>query len=138
MLLFSETKYIPVRTDDQVYTASTLAIASVVSIVVAALIGFVIGYRVSMCRNHTRNTEQMISIEQNFGSLRKNPNRHSINEMTHNYYADPSTQKQLNNKNNLTNNVIVAHHISQKNPNLPNGSVETKTVSPKQASKTYL
>lgn len=133
-----ETKYIPIRTDDQVYTASTLAIASVVSIVVAALIGFVIGYRVSMCRNHTRNTEQMISFEQNFGSLRKNPNRHSINEATHNYYSDPASTKPFINKNNLTNNVIVAQNMPQKSPNLPNGSVETKTMSPKQASKTYL
>ncbi|XP_052793468.1 semaphorin-1A-like isoform X4 [Mya arenaria] len=124
-----ETKYI--RTDDQIYTASTLAIACVVAIVVAALIGFVIGYRVSMCRVNTRNTEQMINIEQNFGSLRKNGNRHSI-EASHNIYNEPQKMQQK-----IQNN-LVTNYIPEKNPNLPNGSVDSRTVTPKQASKTYL
>lgn len=132
-----ENKFIPVRTDDQVYTASTLAIASVVSIVVAALVGFVIGYRVSLCRNNTRDAEQVISYEQHFGSLRKGSNRHSINEATHNIYSDPSVQKQLNNKANIQPNILVSNNITGKSPNLPNGQIESKTVTPKQA-KTYL
>lgn len=128
LFCFSETKY--VRADDQIYTASTLAIVCVVCIVVAALMGFVIGYRVSMCRSHTRNTETMINYEQQFGSLRKGPNRHSI-EASHNLYTEPiKTPK-------IQNNILVSN-LSNKNPNLPNGSVETKTISPKQVSKTYI
>lgn len=126
----SETRY--TREDDQIYTASTLAIACVVSIIVAALLGFVIGYRVSLCRNHTRNTETMINIEQQFGSLRKN--RHSI-EASHNYYTEPKTQKIQN---------ILVNSLPQKNPNLPNGSVDSRTVNSvnsmnsMQGSKTYV
>jgi len=114
-------------TGGDIYTASTLAIACVVSVVVAVLIGFVIGYRVSMCRNHTRNTEQLMpNYEQHWGSLRKGSNRHS---MEANIYNSPKQFKQ--------NNVLVSNNITQKNPNLPNGSIESKTVTPKQA-KTYL
>lgn len=125
---FPETEY--VRSDDQIYTASTLAIACVVSIVVAALLGFVIGYRVSLCRTNTRNTEAMINIEQQFGSLRKNPNRHSM-EAPHNFYTDPNKIPKIQ------NNIMVAHAIANKNPALPNGSTDSRIVSPK-ASKTYL
>lgn len=136
IFLLSEPQYDSVRTEGQVYTASTLAIASVISIVVAALVGFVIGYRVSLCRNQTRDTEQVINYEQSFGSLRKHSNRHSsINES--NYYTDPTVQKQY--KNNIQqSNILVSNNIANKNPNLPNGSIESKTMTPKQASKTYL
>ncbi|KAL4228058.1 Smp-2p [Mactra antiquata] len=129
-------QYDNVRSEGQIYTASTLAIASVVSIVVAALVGFVIGYRVSLCRNQARDTEQVINYEQSFGSLRKHSNRHSsINES--NFYADPAIQKQY--KNNIQqSNILVSNNITNKNPNLPNGSIESKTMTPKQASKTYL
>lgn len=125
-------KYIPVRSEDQIYTASTLAIASVVSIVVALLVGFLIGYRVSLCRNHTRNTEEMISYEQNFGSLRKRSNRNSMSE-SHNFYTDPTFHDKLK----IQKNILISNNIPQKSPNLPNGSIESKTVTPQQA-KTYI
>ena len=131
--IFSAPRESSSRTEGQLYTASTLAVASVVSIVVAALAGFVIGYRVSLCRNHTRNTEQMINYEQNFGSLRKHSNRHSM-DTTPNIYYEPGA-KPLNQK---IQNVLVSNNIPQKNPNLPNGTIENKTIPPMQASKTYL
>ena len=130
VMVVSETKYI--RMDDQIYTASTLAIACVVAIVVSALIGFVIGYRVSLCRSNTRNTEQMINIEQHFGSLRKNGNRQSI-EASHNIYMNEPIKTPHKIQNNL-----VTNYIQDKNPNLPNGTVDTQTITPKQASRTYL
>ena len=83
----------------------------------------------SMCRAHTRNTETMINYEQQFGSLRKGPNRHSI-EASRNIYSDAINTPKIQN--------ILVSNMSNKNPNLPNGSVETKTISPNQVSKTYI
>lgn len=116
------------RTDDQIYTASTLAVACVVAIVVAAMIGFFIGYRVSLCRNHTRNTETMINFEQHFGSLRKNGSRHS-GDTSNNIFQEPT-------KN--TAKMLTVNNLSAKSPNLPNGSLESRTITPQQASRTYI
>ena len=132
LCLFSDPKYITARSGEEIYMASTLAVSIVVSIVVSLLVGFFIGYRVSLCRNHTRNTEQMINYEQNFGSLRKHSNRHSI-EGSHNFYTDPTFHDKLK----IQKNILVSNNIPQKSPNLPNGTIESKTVTPQQA-KTYI
>ncbi|KAL3867171.1 hypothetical protein ACJMK2_044393 [Sinanodonta woodiana] len=118
---------VEIRNDDQVYTASTLAIALVISVVVSMLVGLVIGYRISVCRHHTRNPEQMIAYEQNFGSLRKNPNRHSMDGSHNlmNHYTEP---KKLNFVSNLP---------ASKSPNLPNGTIESKII-PNNPNKTYI
>lgn len=124
--------YIPIRTDSQVYTASII-ISCVVCILVAVF-GFIIGYRVALCRANTRNTEQVINYEQHFGSLRKHSHRQSI-ETSHNVYTEPNSQKQFTNKINNVNNQNV---LVTSTKNTQNGGIETKLVPVNQASKTYV
>ena len=101
-----------------IYTAQTLAISTVISIVLALFVGFVIGYRVSIYKMNTRlpYIERKLDLEQP-----RNLNFNRIDTYT------PPPEKHLN---------LVCNPL-KGNPKLPNGSAETK-VQPHKVKKVYL
>jgi len=103
-----------------IYTAQTLAISTVISIVLALFVGFVIGYRVSIYKMNTRlpYIDRKLDLEQP-----RNLNFNRIDNYT------PPPEKQLN---------LVCNPL-KGNPKLPNGSAETKVQpQPHKVKKVYL
>jgi semaphorin 6 len=106
-------------------TAETLAIATVLSIVIALLVGFVLGYQASRYKHRNDTPYIQRKIEQR-KSLNVNDSGFNYCEPT--YSAPP--EKQLN---------VVFNPLKQNGGKLPNGSAETKVQSqPHKVKKVYL
>lgn len=108
------------------YTAQEMAIATVVCIVVALFLGFLIGYRVSLCRNSHHSPHDPFLENCNKTDL------HKAHMEPHHYNHEPYLTPSLDKQKQL--NVVFNPVRASK---MPNGSVET-TIQPHKVKKVYL
>ncbi|KAL5004298.1 hypothetical protein ScPMuIL_017754 [Solemya velum] len=112
------------------FEAQTLAIAIVVSIVLSTVAGFLIGYKVSMCRQeNTNNYRNSLTYDPSLGSLKRK--QKTIDE---DHYVNSDSPLSPFSKNQL--NYCV--NIAPKNSKLPNGSAEVTKASTNNTNKTYV
>lgn len=112
------------------FEAQTLAIAVVTSIVLSTVAGFLIGYKVSMCRQeNTNNYRNSLTYDPSLGSLKRK--QKTIDE---DHYVNSDSPLSPFSKNQL--NYCV--NIAPKNSKLPNGSAEMTKASTNNTNKTYV